>query len=362
MIKPRLVLCSGVNIAQDDPLREERRILELSTRGRHANVNVRIEDVAKALMGDLSPRLVDLLEIAAYVFTADCATTRGAEWTDDDTTEPWDRNIKFVIPIRDLHFWAREEVGQLLTQILQFLSDDNYIFQFRELKKEPSKQGYLEFGEDEDWPFYGVDRVFMFSGGLDSLAGAAEAAAKGQKLVLVSHRPVATQSSRQRELFETLQKTYPVPMIHVQVWINKEKRLGREHTQRTRSFLYSALGTIVAMSVKAAGIRFFENGIVSLNFPLADEALRARASRTTHPIVLDLFSRLYGLVAERRIEVDNPFLFKTKSEVISIIAENGGSELIKRTCSCAHQGFFKSKLRWHCGMMSRSQLKVASSS
>src|SRR5437764_1370155 len=110
MIKPRLVLCSGVNIAQGDPLRDGRRALELSTHGRHANVNVRIEDVAKALMRDLSPRLVDLLEIAAFVFTADCATTRGAEWGDDDTREPWDRNIKFVIPVRDPRFWASKEV------------------------------------------------------------------------------------------------------------------------------------------------------------------------------------------------------------------------------------------------------------
>src|SRR5439155_14483881 len=36
-----------------------------------------------------SPRLVDLLEIASYVFSADCATSRGSEWTDDYSTEAW---------------------------------------------------------------------------------------------------------------------------------------------------------------------------------------------------------------------------------------------------------------------------------
>ena len=49
-------------------------------------------------------------------------------------------------------------------------------------------------------------------------------------------------------------------MIHVPVWINKDENLGKEPSQRTRSFLYATLGTVVAASVKAAGVRFFENG------------------------------------------------------------------------------------------------------
>lgn len=141
-------------------------------------------------------------------------------------------------------------------------------------------------------------------------------------------------------------------MIHIPVWINKEKNLGREHTQRTRSFLYSALGTVVAESVKAAGVRFFENGVVSLNLPVADEVLRARASRTTHPRALELFSRLYRLVTERHFVVDNPYLFKTKAEVVSTIAKRGAGHLIKYTCSCSRV-FFQSKTQWHCGACSQ---------
>src|SRR5215207_1902557 len=99
--------------------------------------------------------------------------------------------------------------------------------------------------------------------------------------------------SRQRKLFEEFDKHFPNNKIHVPVWINKDKSLGREYTQRTRSFLYSALGVVIAESVKAGGVRFFENGIVSLNLPVADEVQRARASRTTHPISLHLFTEFY---------------------------------------------------------------------
>jgi len=124
-----------------------------------------LEDVARIFLKHLSPRLVDLLEIAAYVFTADCATQRGTEWTDDDTSEPWSRNFRFVIPVRDHNFWCASDVQQLLVQVLKFLSDDDYTFEFQQLEKDRSVQDYLEFGSDENWPFQGVDRVIMFSAG-----------------------------------------------------------------------------------------------------------------------------------------------------------------------------------------------------
>ncbi len=84
----------------------------------------------------------------------------------------------------------------------------------------------------------------------------------------------------------------PGQLIRVPVWVNTAETLGREPTQRTRSFLFSALGTLVAQSVRANGLRFDENGVVSLNLPIAQEALRSRASRTTHPLALHLLSSL----------------------------------------------------------------------
>jgi hypothetical protein len=112
------------------------------------------------------------------------------------------------------------------------------------------------------------------------------------------------------------------------------------------------LGTIVAESIQAKGVRFFENGIVSLNLPVADEALRARASRTTHPRALHLLSRLSSLVTGRDLEVDNPYFFNTKAEIVAAIVEQGAGELIHYTCSCARP-MFRSKTQWHCGACSQ---------
>jgi hypothetical protein len=351
MTRPRLVLCSGVDAAPD--LASRRTVLRLDSVGNKSNVNLVFENVARVFLRDLAPRLVDLLEIAAYVYTADCAVDRGDDAWQKDAIEPWTRDFTFVIPVRDPSFWSSSEVRTSLTSVLGFLSDDVYDFRFVALESDRTAQQYLEFGPLEDWPVNNVERVLMFSGGLDSLAGAAETAAVGKNLILVSHRSVATIDSRQRALFHRLQELYPrAGMLHIPVWINKEGRFGREPTQRTRSFLYSALGAVVAESAGAPGVSFFENGIVSLNLPVADEVVRARASRTTHPLTLSAFEQFYQLVMGHPVAFENPYLFDTKAEVLTRIKDAGAAGLIPYTCSCSHS-MFKPRQQWHCGTCSQ---------
>jgi 7-cyano-7-deazaguanine synthase in queuosine biosynthesis len=193
----------------------------------------------------------------------------------------------------------------------------------------------------------------MFSGGLDSLAGAVECAARGERIALVSHRPTPLMSKRQHELVAALRVLHPAAkVLHVPVWVNKDKRLGREHTQRTRSFLFTALGTVVAQSLRAKNVTFFENGVVSINLPVADEVLNARASRTTHPDSLRELTKLVGLITERPLVVENPYLFETKRDVVARLA-GPPAKLIGLTCSCAHTGIFQSGTQWHCGACSQ---------
>ena len=294
---------------------------------------------------------MDFLEIASYVFTADCSTKRG-EWKDEKTEEPWGRDLAFLIGVREPEFWETPRVKSLMQEVLRFLSNDSYSFRFVMLEKDRRAQTlYFEWNRD-DWPFYKPDRVLMFSGGLDSLAGIVETAASGDKSVLVSHRPVTTLDARQKTLFGELQKKFPGKLIHVPVWINKNERYGREPTQRTRSFLFAALATLVAQSIEASGIRFYENGILSVNLPMADEVLRARASRTTHPVALHLLSSLAALVTERDMLIDNPFLCKTKTEVVRSLSTHEATDLIALTCSCSHL-MFKSGEKRHCGRCSQ---------
>lgn len=353
MIEPRLFLCGGVKIPDDDPLRAGRHEVKSSIYGPNANVNVEIEDVARVFPEKLAPRLRDLLDLAAYVYTADCSARRGGKWGEADTLEPWGRDFQFVVPMRDLDFWQAKGVSELLRRTLNFLSDDDWKFEFCPYEALAGEQLRFTFTDNEHWPFLDIDRVSLFSGGLDSLSGAVARAEEGQSIVLVSHRPVTTQDARQRKLYTAFQSRVSVPTVRIPVWVNKSGTFGREHTQRTRSFLYAVLGSLIAESMRAGGISFYENGVVSLNLPVADEVVGARASRTTHPLALAYFEQLMQLVLDRPFVVDNPFLFKTKQDVVSLIADAGHAELIGQTCSCAHQGHFPSKSQYHCGTCSQ---------
>lgn len=286
----------------------------LSTFGPSRNVEVRLDDIAKVFQQHLDGRTADALDIAAFVYAADSAVSRErATGGNNALIEPWGRTFSLEIGVRDPDFWKAADVTQNLVRVLSLLSDDFYSFRFEKLAGDRARQDYLNLGDSEDWPFKDPDRVLMFSGGLDSLAGAAERAAVGEKLVLVSHRSVPKVDTRQGRLFRMLREIYPQSqMLRVPVWIHKtgNGRTG-EYTQRTRSFLFWALGLAVGSSVSAGGVSFMENGVVSLNLPVADQVLRARASKTTHPLALKLLQELAGQVLGRPFAVDNPYILLT---------------------------------------------------
>ena len=76
MSRPRLFVCNGVNVPASDPLRVGRYVVPLATRGRNANVNLKIENVTDAFCRQVNDRLHDLLEIATFVYVGDSATER----------------------------------------------------------------------------------------------------------------------------------------------------------------------------------------------------------------------------------------------------------------------------------------------
>jgi hypothetical protein len=350
MTQPRLFLCGGAASRPTDA-DDERHTVLLSSIGTDANVTIKIEDIASPFTRLPAPRLIDALEVASYVYAADAKTRRGTQWA-EDSIEPWTRDLKFRIAVRDLAFWHRADVLQALTKTVRFLTDDKVEFEFAQIGQEAPLQEYLDLGP-AGGPLLPKPTVLMFSGGLDSLAGATELAARGRPLLLVSHRPVASISARQRKLVSRLRALYPsVRILHVPVWINKASSGPHEPTQRTRSFLFSVLGTVVARMFEADTLHFFENGVVSLNLPVADEAIRARSSRTTNPLSLRYLSDIASLIADSQFAITNPYLYLTKAEVVGRIVACGAGDLIGLSVSCAHS-MFKGKSQQHCGMCSQ---------
>lgn len=328
------------------------RVIQLSSFPNNKNVKLKIENICSKLAQDLEPIAVDLLEVASYVYCADQAVTRGGK-TWPQNGKRWVRRFKFNIPVRCPEIWKNESVTDCLQDTLGFLSDDHYNFEFRSLDKDIPRDTYFDF--DEGKPWFKADSVLLFSGGLDSLTGAvSELSHSNRKVALVSHRPAPQIYSRQKQLVNRLASTPKdrSRILHVPVWVNKEPGLTKDANQRSRSFLYLALGAAVARMLGVDSLKFYENGIVSVNLPISGQVVGGRASRSTHPKVLNRFQKFLSLLYQTNFSVENPFLWKTKSDVVSSLIELDGQELIPLSCSCSHTRRI-TKVHTHCGVCSQ---------
>lgn len=346
--REHLVLCGGAGTPEPAGARS----LRLDLHGSSPNVKLRIQDISARLVSNIPDGLVDLLEVASYVYAADAAISRGGK-VDAQMGARWRRSLRFVIPVRCPEIWQEPAVSSALTEVLGFLSDDLYRFEFSSLKQRPPVQPYFEFSGEEAHGF-SPDEVVLFSGGLDSFGGVVEElAVRGKAVALVSHRSAAKIAPVQMNLVADLRKRFGRSRIlHVPVWVNVVGELGRESTHRTRSFLFAALGAVTARLFGLDRIKLFENGIVSLNLPLAAQVVGARATRTTHPQVLAGFGGLLSTLFGRPIEAENPFAWRTKAEILEQISENGFGRLIRNTRSCTRVHDM-TILHPHCGQCSQ---------
>ena len=115
---------------------------ELNLRGAKANVRLNVEKL-RGKLGDVEPELVtDLLEIAVYVFAADCAVPRGGPAL-KNVGERWRHAFRLVIAVRRPGSWAEPQYLDALREALQFLTEDTWDVEFVELENAPSIQTYL---------------------------------------------------------------------------------------------------------------------------------------------------------------------------------------------------------------------------
>jgi 7-cyano-7-deazaguanine synthase in queuosine biosynthesis len=317
----------------------------------HANVRVKVEDVSHALWADVPDVLLDLVDLASYVYAADQAVSRG-DTDDRGFGALWRRGFHFAVPVRRPDLWGSPAVREELEGTLSFLSEDEHHFHFEPLTDPPPRDRYLEF----DTARFGgtVQEVMLFSGGLDSLAGAAQqAVACRRKVVLVHHRSNTKIDGVVRRLANDLrEKAEGCSPVLLPVRVSKARGLSREPTQRARSFLFAALGATVAVMLGLDRVSFYENGVVGINLPLAAQVVGARASRTTHPRALAGFARLLGRLTGKPFSFDNPFLWLTKAEVVRVLADARCADLIAHTRSCAFPRAASNE-RPHCGECSQ---------
>lgn len=320
--------------------------------GLDPEIRLRIEDVSRPLAANIPDVLLDLLEVAAFVYAADACISRGgpgdAEWG-----KRWRRTFKLTVPVRDPSLWTQPSVLEPLTKTLSILSDDFYDFRFVDLIDRPIRQAYFRFSETTpERPR--VDRVQLFSGGLDSFAGAAELLAEStDSLALVSHRSANQIAKSQSLLIQALQAKFGKDRVfHVPVWTQLTQRTNKESTHRARSFLFAALAAVVGRLFGKDECAFYENGVTSLNLPISRQVVGGRATRSTHPVALKGFGQIFSALFGQSFSVRNPYAGRTKTEIVETVVRAGMQDNIRDTRSCANVR--SSTIQHpHCGVCSQ---------
>ena len=345
MMTEHLFACGGVDIPESSA---GASIHRLDIQGENGTIELKVKALSKSLMGNIPDSVMDLLEVAVYVYCADQQASRGSDKL-SQMGRSWRRNMNFIIPVRNPDMWNAPEMIEALEETLGFLSEDVYSFQFvRADDPIRIEQGYFDFREDGGRH----DKVALFSGGLDSLAGAIESLTAGERLLLIGHHSADIVKNVQRKLVDELKKNFPGQFEYVSLTARNAGVRRPEHTQRTRSFLFAALAAGIAYMEGKNAFSFFENGIVSFNLPMNASVLGARAARTTHPKSIRGLGKVVSLALQADIEIAHPFLWKTKKEVVEIIARKGFAHLIAMTNSCTRV-FGRTGRHSHCGVCSQ---------
>ncbi len=173
------------------------RPLRLRLWGRR-NIALDINELSWPLLGDVPGPFTDLIEIATFVYCADQIVTRGGSGVDSLGAE-WRRKFFFRIPVRHPDLWRSARMMDILISTLGFLSEDEYLFDFTEMREIPSGQRCLFSTEQH------IEEVALFSGGLDSLGGAIqEAVVDKRRIALVTHKATRKLERRHRYLQKLL--------------------------------------------------------------------------------------------------------------------------------------------------------------
>ena len=325
-------------------------VLRFDLDGEERAISLKISQLTQRMVAGLPDRTLDLLELAALVYAVDSSVSRGGPALQKMGAQ-WHRRFHIEMAVRDLAFWEQSDVSAALEELLAFLSGDTFTFTFGVRKHSDAERNrFFKFGDESAWS---ADRVLMFSGGLDSYAGALEETVRqGFSVALVSHASSTKIERVQKDLLAALRATLnPDLFRHVPV---RMQMVGgvKEGTHRSRSFLFASLGAVTAFGFGQERVSFYENGVVSLNLPPVGNVQGTRATRTTHPKSLLLMSQFLGLVFENGMRIDNPFFWHTKTEVVEKVAQLEMAEQIRHTRSCAdvHN---QTNLNPHCGRCSQ---------
>ncbi len=291
--------------------------------------------IAQSASNLLSPLLADFIDIALHVYLADRLILRKGRKSPQPHLQ-WSRRIKLLLPVRLPNLWNASEIKNPLEQLLRHFTEDKWQIIFSPY------QGNGRIAEKQTLLFEtripAQKRVALFSGGLDSFAGAAQQLADlpDNHFIFVSSVTNNRQYQQQREQIFELKKIAPDRITHVPVYfgLRNGNSFTQEQSQRTRGFMFLTLGVATAIMAGANELFVYENGIGAINLPYDETQIGTMCTRSVNPISLIKMASFVSQLIQSPFSIRNPFLFQTKAEMCAHPAVQSLSDKIPLTFSC----------------------------
>jgi len=181
------------------------------------------------------------------------------------------------------------------------------------------------------------DAACLFSGGLDSLAGAIRLLEDGKSVLLAGHYDSPGPRSQQQRLFAELKRRYGDRVDLRSIRASQKPSASAERTLRSRSIAFIGLGLLVASAVgENVPLYTCENGLIALNPPLTPSRAGSCSTRTMHPHYLDSLRKVLNALGIKNA-IENPYGFRTKGECIRDCgAVPFLKTLLPMSASCSH--------------------------
>lgn len=290
----------------------------------------RVRDSIARIDEPVSVVAFDFLTIALAITAADEFVSR------DDAAHGFARDISLKVSLAKPEVWSAQ--ASSVERLLTFLSGDNWNLEFTpDGLTPPSKEKRRRFKITTDMEY--IERVCLFSGGLDSLIGAINSLSKDPQKTLLVSRASPGDQKYQNFLLHHLESP---KHLGVNDSLTRPRNIewDKEGSTRTRSILFLAMAACCASAVASrqktskVDLLIPENGFIALNPPMTRRRRGPLSTRTAHPYYLSSLQHVFDAVGIPA-EIKNPHRFQTKGEMILACADQ---QLIKKlaahTISC----------------------------
>lgn len=322
------------------------QIFDADRRRQHGNlsldqISLNLDEFQKSSAAPLTPRHIDLLSVVSCIAYADRAIPR-------QRGKRWLREIHLTIPVRELEVWSSARTASALYDCLYTATGDHWVIGFRQRGKISEHQLPMT---DHRGRTRRATQILLFSGGMDSVAAAA--ALRDQSSGEIPFIPIciASNSHIASAAYSTSQELRPELII---LHRKSPEPPQKEATYRTRSLVFMSAAAVMADLLKIKSIVIGENGQGALGpvlVPFGDEHPYVSNS----PILAAAVRRLIAALWDHEFSFNFPFMFKTKSQVLSSVRNRVPDEQWSMSPSCSrHQ---RIKGRPPCGICGNCLLR-----